>query len=944
MFRLCVVLIIAISVVAPATSRAVEKTTLTQLLEQAIIDDDAQRLEFRKYLETRVPAMPKPQSLAKWESQARRIRSRMLEEIVYRGETDAWRDGETKVEWFDTIEAGEGYRIRKLRYEALPGLIVPALLYEPTELTGRVPVVLNLNGHHSGGKAMPYKQRRCINQAKRGILALNLEFLDMGQLRGSGFSHNRLTQLDLCGTSGLAPFYLALKRGLDVALSLEHADPKRVAVCGMSGGGWQSIWIAALDTRITLANPVAGYGSFLVPIQNPSNVGDAEQMPTDMTSVGDYTHMTALLAPRPTLLTFNIKDDCCWRPDVTLPGLRAAARPVYALYGQADRLRFHINEDPGTHNFDRDNREALFRMFRDYFYAESDDFDPTDIPIADAELKSEEELAVPMPETNADFHSLALALCPSLPRNASLPGDAAAARSWQRSARKTLRGLVKLEEYDCVAKQQKRFNKNDLEVTQWRLQLGDAWTLPAVELTPPNATGTTLVVGDEGRAALAETVQERLAAGERVLAVDFLGFGESKTVTDRQLMLVAAVGERPLGILAGQVAAVSRWMQARQQGTPVKLIAIGPRSSTILLVAAALEPKATAGVTLLDAWGTLKEVVERSLELDDAPEMFCFGLLEQFDMLQLSALVAPREVRWQQPSWRVRAEIGPLSEWYETLGVAFDPLSDNRTNPQSVRIAGIVLKWLRTDKEANFRRAEKMIRHAAERGAQIVCTTESFLDGYAIADKSIPLPEFRALGEEIPDGKYFQQLAALADELDIFLIAGMLEAAGEQRHNTATVIGPEGELIGKYHKQILGHEKGRITAGENSSVFDTPFGRTGVMICADRTRENVVKRFCDNGAELLICPSGGMFGPRRNDPIVQARSRENGKAIVFVHPAEFLVTGPTGSIVRRTILGDRLLIDPEQVGTDKDANRVFLFDLPLPQAVAGATDQKSGEQ
>ena len=71
-----------------------------------------------------------------------------------------------------------------------------------------------------------------------------------------------------------------------------------------------------------------------------------------------------------------------------------------------------------------------------------------------------------------------------------------------------------------------------------------------------------------------------------------------------------------------------------------------------------------------------------------------------------------------------------------------------------------------------------------------------------------------------------------------------------------------------------------------------------------------------------------MFGPERNDPILQARSRENGKTIIFVHPAEFLVTGPDGKILKRTILGDRLLISPEEQGGPDDLNRVFWFDVP----------------
>lgn len=249
----------------------------------------------------------------------------------------------------------------------------------------------------------------------------------------------------------------------------------------------------------------------------------------------------------------------------------------------------------------------------------------------------------------------------------------------------------------------------------------------------------------------------------------------------------------------------------------------------------------------------------------------------------------------------------------------------------TVRVAGIVLKWIRTDKEANYRRAEPMIREAAANGAQIVCTTECFLDGYAIADKGIPLEQYRALGEPIPDGIYLRRLRALAKELNIHLVAGLLEADGEARYNTSVLLGPAGRLVGKYRKQKLGHEAGRNTPGRASPVFTTPHGRIGLMICADRTDPGIVRGICTAGADFLICPSGGMYGPKSNDPIVQARSRENQIQIVFVHPAQFLVTGRDGSDLANTVLGDRLLIQPEERGTEKDVNRIFYFDLPRLQ-------------
>jgi predicted amidohydrolase len=256
-----------------------------------------------------------------------------------------------------------------------------------------------------------------------------------------------------------------------------------------------------------------------------------------------------------------------------------------------------------------------------------------------------------------------------------------------------------------------------------------------------------------------------------------------------------------------------------------------------------------------------------------------------------------------------------------------------RTRSETVKVAGIVLKWVRGDKEANYRRAERMIRQAAARGAKIICTTECFLDGYAIADKSIPLETYRALGEPIPDGAYCRRLMALADELDIVLIAGMLEARGEARYNTAVLIGADGTLLGKYHKQKLGHEQVRNTPGTESLVFPTPHGRAGLMICADRSERSIVEGYRIRGAEFLICPSGGMFGPATNDPIVQVRSLENRICIVFVHPAEFLVTAPDGTIAKRVLLGDRLLVKPEEVDTPVDSKAIIEFDRPVPTAL-----------
>ena len=385
------------------------------------------------------------------------------------------------MEWQETIPGGDGYRIKKLRYEALPGMWVPALLYEPEKLSGKVPVVLNVNGHDPIGKAAKYKQIRCINQAKRGMIALNVEWFGMGQLRTDGFVHERMNQIDLCGTSGLAPFYLSMKRGLDVLLSQEHADPQRVAVTGLSGGGWQTIFISALDTRVTLTDPVAGYSSFKTRARHVKDLGDSEQTPTDLATLADYTHLTAMMAPRPTLLTFNAKDDCCFEAGYALPPLLHAAGPIFRLYGKEQNLRCHVSHVPGTHDYEKDNREAFYRMVGDFFYPGDANYDPHEIP-CDNEIKTKEQLAVELPADNLDFHALALQLSKDLPRNGGPPADRADAEKRCKAGRERLREIVRARDWEVEADADGGEETGDLKVRYWRLRMGDDWTVPAAEL------------------------------------------------------------------------------------------------------------------------------------------------------------------------------------------------------------------------------------------------------------------------------------------------------------------------------------------------------------------------------------------------------------------------------------------------------------------------------
>lgn len=577
-------------------------------------------IESQVHFASKVPAIPPIGERARWETYAAQLREQILSEVVFRGEGTKWRALPTRAEWLDTLP-GRGYRIRRFRYEVVPGLWLPGLLYEPETLSGRVPAVINLNGHEGDGIANSYIQERCIHLARNGLIAINYEWFGMGQIAAAGYQHARMNQLDLIGTSGLAPFYLAMRRLVDIAIEHPNVDPQRIAATGLSGGGWHTILLSALDTRIQLAMPVAGYSSFVTRAQFPEmDLGDSEQTPTDLARLADYTHLTALLAPRPAMLANNAFDNCCFRADYALSPLLVAARPVYTMLGAADRLRHHVNFDAG-HNYGLDNRQTLYRMIGEHFL--NGRFPTAEAPAA-ADLRTPADLRIPLPETNESFQTLALKLSAGLP-------TAGAGRA-------ELRALTRWPEFKAGARLIARQTSQGIAVTHWRLEMNGIWTVPAVEFEPASPAGTVLILGDAGRAALSGEVQALLRAGHRVVAIDPFYFGESRFASRDYLfaLLAATVGERPLGIQAGQVAAAARWLKDRHG--VVRLAAYGPRTSVVALVAAALESEAISGVTLARPMASLRELIQQNVSVTEAPELFCFGLLAHFDMPQLKAL------------------------------------------------------------------------------------------------------------------------------------------------------------------------------------------------------------------------------------------------------------------------------------------------------------------
>lgn len=244
---------------------------------------------------------------------------------------------------------------------------------------------------------------------------------------------------------------------------------------------------------------------------------------------------------------------------------------------------------------------------------------------------------------------------------------------------------------------------------------------------------------------------------------------------------------------------------------------------------------------------------------------------------------------------------------------------------EHVRVAGVILRWVPGDREANISRAEELIRQAANKGARIICTPESFLDGYSVRNPALSRDAFRALAEEIPSGRYFSRLQRISDECNVYLIVGLTERAGDTIYNSAALIGPDGVLLGKHRKNFLWYtEIDWYAAGEGFPAFATEFGRIGMMICSERREPTAIAQLVENGASIVFCLAGGGYGGE-SDAMVSQRSSEGHVPLVFVHPVEFLVAGRDGRILTRSVLGDELDAQPG----DGLAGEIRYYDLEV---------------
>jgi predicted amidohydrolase len=188
-------------------------------------------------------------------------------------------------------------------------------------------------------------------------------------------------------------------------------------------------------------------------------------------------------------------------------------------------------------------------------------------------------------------------------------------------------------------------------------------------------------------------------------------------------------------------------------------------------------------------------------------------------------------------------------------------------------VAAIQFEPVLGEKEANLRRLLELVEEAARRGARLIVTPEMATTGYCWYDRE----EIRPHVEPIP-GPTTERFAQVAREHGCYVVVGMPEVAPETGifYNSAALVGPAG-LVGVYRKthSYISEPKWAKDGDLGLSVWETPLGRLGILICMDADYFEPARLLALQGADVLCFPTNWLE-EKSPSAAWMARAFENG--------------------------------------------------------------------
>ena len=241
-----------------------------------------------------------------------------------------------------------------------------------------------------------------------------------------------------------------------------------------------------------------------------------------------------------------------------------------------------------------------------------------------------------------------------------------------------------------------------------------------------------------------------------------------------------------------------------------------------------------------------------------------------------------------------------------------------------IKVAAVQMDPKLGQKKRNLDRALTFIDKAVDRGTELIVFPECSLNGYCFNN----LGEAKEFAEPIP-GPATQTLERICSETGICVVFGLFERDRDQVYNSAILMTPDGigGVYRKVHLPFLGGDRFTTPGNHPFTVYETPVGRVGLIICYDAAFPEATRSMALDGAEIIVLPTNWPEAAHRfPGQVIPTRSVEN---TVF-----YIACNRVGEERGCRFLGRSVICDPtgETLAEGSPDQEEILFAEILPSA------------
>ncbi|MBL8237031.1 MAG: acetylxylan esterase [Bryobacterales bacterium] len=543
----------------------------------------------------------------------------------------------------------EHFRIEKVIFESQPDFFVTANLYIPKRGKGPYPAILFPLGHEAGAKSHEAWQYVLGSFATKGFVALAWDTAGQGErvqffdpdLRASRLvqstrEHTMLGVQTLVTGESFARYTIWDGiRALDYLASRPEVDANRIGVTGNSGGGTHTAYLAAIDDRLKVAAPscyITNWTRLLAQL-GPQ---DAEQNLPPFLNLGyDFPDFLYAFAPKPYLVLSAIRD---FFPIGGARATFAEAKTVYDAIGAEDKLKM-VEADDG-HGYTLPRRLAAYAWMSKWLKGVEDDGIEPKFPLAtEAELQCTERGQV----GGDTVFTLNQRRATSV--RGSAPDVATSAR--KRTGFSPGAGAPPVTPYGVI-------HRTGYRIEKFVYESEPGISIPAVLAIPASGSGMrkAVVYADGGGKAMAAAkLDQWMAEGKIVLAIDIRGLGElaSERTNDpwfgdaASIQAALLIGRTMVGMRALDITRAVDMLAARMDVDSKSIEAIGiGRASVPMLYAAAFDKRIQA-VELDGLLASYQSIIDTRIHRR-VFEHVAQGAIRDYDLPDLVKVIAPRRV------------------------------------------------------------------------------------------------------------------------------------------------------------------------------------------------------------------------------------------------------------------------------------------------------------